>query len=67
MAGLPIGPIHRSQVNTIKKKVIALLFSTALFIASISPVFAGGYQVRAENGQGPVIQEQVQNPPPFQN
>jgi hypothetical protein len=67
MAGLPIEPIHRSEIKTMKKKVLALLFTTALFIVSISPVFAGGDQVRGEGGQGPVNQVQVQDPPPVQD
>jgi hypothetical protein len=66
VATLLIEPIYRSEVKTMKKKVIALLFTTALFIVSISPVFAGGDQVRGDGGQGLVNHVQVQDPPPFQ-
>ena len=49
-----------------KKLIIALLVVLALSITVVSPVFAGGDQVRGEKGDGAVNQVQVQDPPPFQ-
>ena len=49
-----------------KKTLLVLLVVAALTVAVTSPVFAGGDQVRGENGQGAVVQVQVQDPPPFQ-
>ena len=49
-----------------KKKITVLLFVVAMFIGSISPAFAAGGKVRGDEGQGPVNQVQVQDPPPFQ-
>ncbi len=49
-----------------KKALLILITVVALSIAIASPVFAGGDQVRGENGQGEVNQVQVQDPPPFQ-
>ncbi len=49
-----------------KKLLLAFLVVLALSISLVSPVFAGGDQVRGENGQGDVNQVQVQDPPPFQ-
>ena len=49
------------------KKTLASLFIVVLLSLVVAlPVFAGGDQVRGENGQGGVNQVQVQNPPPFQ-
>jgi hypothetical protein len=51
----------------IKSKLLfALLLALALSICVVAPVSAGGDQVRGENGQGEVVQVQVQDPPPFQ-
>ena len=47
------------------RAMCVLLILAALCIASASPVFAGGDQVRGEKGQGEVVQVQVQDPPPF--
>lgn len=49
-----------------KKSMLAILIVLALSISIAAPVFAGGDQVRGENGQGAVNQVQVQDPPPFQ-
>ena len=49
-----------------KKVFLALLVILALSISLASSVFAGGDQVRGENGQGDVNQVQVMDPPPFQ-
>jgi len=49
-----------------KKIFIALLLALTLVIIIASPAFAGGDQVRGENGQGDVNQVQVMDPPPFQ-
>jgi hypothetical protein len=49
-----------------KKLFLALLVVLALSISVVTPVFAGGDQVRGENGEGSVKQVQVQDPPPFQ-
>ena len=49
-----------------KWMVPVLMVVVALLIATTSGVFAGGDQVRGENGQGFVNQVQVQDPPPFQ-
>ena len=49
-----------------KNKIFALMIVAILLISSISTAFAGGGQVRGGDGQGSVNQEQVQDPPPFQ-
>ena len=49
-----------------KRILLILLVVAALFVATTSAVFAGGDKVRGENGQGAVVQVQVQDPPPFQ-
>ena len=49
-----------------KKLFLALLISVVLSLSLASPAFAGGDQVRGDNGQGSVNQVQVQDPPPFQ-
>ena len=49
-----------------KKVLLAVLVVLALSAIVVSPAFAGGDQVRGENGQGTVNQVQVQDPPPFQ-
>jgi hypothetical protein len=43
-----------------------LLASLVLILASAT-VFAGGDKVRGDKGQGGVNQEQVQDPPPFED
>jgi hypothetical protein len=48
-------------------KMLVILGLTIVLVLSLSsPVFAGGDQVRGENGQGTVKQVQVMDPPPFQ-
>ncbi len=49
-----------------KRTLFILLTIVALSLSLTSPVFAGGDQVRGENGEGSVVQVQVQDPPPFQ-
>lgn len=49
-----------------KKKILSLLLVIMILMAMASPAFAGGGKVRGENGQGPVNQVQIQDPPPFQ-
>jgi ABC-type cobalt transport system substrate-binding protein len=49
-----------------KNKIFALMIVAILLISSISTAFAGGGQVRGEEGQGSTNQVQVQYPPPFQ-
>jgi hypothetical protein len=49
-----------------KKLLLALAVVLALSVSVVSPVFAGGDQVRGEDGQGTVNQVQIQDPPPFQ-
>ena len=51
--------------NWMKKAILILLVAGALLIATTSAAFAGGDQVRGENGKGAVVQVQVQDPPPF--
>jgi hypothetical protein len=48
------------------KVLLAILIASVLSLATASAVLAGGDQVRGENGQGEVVQVQVQDPPPFQ-
>ena len=45
---------------------MAFIFVLVLVIVNIAPVSAGGDKVRGDNGQGSVVQTQVQDPPPFQ-
>lgn len=49
-----------------KKVTMVFLAAALLFVLAISTAWAGGGQVRGENGQGAVHQVQVQDPPPFQ-
>jgi len=49
-----------------KKIFVNLLIVGLLVLITAMPAFAGGDQVRGDNGQGSVTQVQVQNPPPFQ-
>lgn len=49
-----------------KKTLIRLLIVGLLLLITAMPAFAGGDQVRGDNGQGTVNQVQMQNPPPFQ-
>jgi hypothetical protein len=49
-----------------KRLIVVTGVVTLLLILSASTVFAGGDQVRGENGAGSVNQVQVQDPPPFQ-
>ena len=49
-----------------KRMIATLLAIAVLLILTASPILAGGDQVRGDNGQGAVVQVQVQNPPPFQ-
>ena len=48
-----------------KQKIVILMLLVFLLIAITSSSFAGGDQVRGDNGQGEVKQVQVQDPPPF--
>ena len=48
------------------KIVLALLIVAALSISIVSPVLAGGDQVRGDKAEGPAYQVQEQDPPPFQ-
>lgn len=49
-----------------RKVLLALLIVGVLSLTTASAVFASGDKVRGENGQGEVVQVQVQDPPPFQ-
>ena len=49
-----------------RKMLLTLLVAGMLVLTTALPAFAGGGQVRGENGQGAVVQVQVQDPPPFQ-
>ncbi len=49
-----------------RKTFASLLIVALLILATAVPAWAGGDQVRGENGQGSVNQVQVQDPPPFQ-
>lgn len=49
-----------------KKVTMVLVAAALLFALAVSSAWAGGDQVRGENGQGAVYQVQVQDPPPFQ-
>ena len=49
-----------------KRLTVVTGLLTLLFILTASSVFAGGDQVRGEKGEGSVVQNQVQDPPPFQ-
>lgn len=49
-----------------KKAILVVLAVMALCICFASPVAASGGKVRGDNGQGEVVQVQVQDPPPFQ-
>ena len=50
----------------LRKIVLVLLIVIALSIATVSPVFAGGDQLRGDKAEGPAYQAQEQDPPPFQ-
>ena len=45
-----------------KKIVLVLLVAITLFIFTVSPVFAGGDQVRGDKAEGPAYQIQEQEP-----
>ena len=49
-----------------KKTLTSLLLVVVLVFVTAMPAFAGGDQVRGDNGQGDVNQHQVMDPPPFQ-
>lgn len=49
-----------------KKTFASLLLVALLVLVTAMPAFAGGDQVRGDNGQGDVNQHQVMDPPPFQ-
>lgn len=49
-----------------KKLILVSLMAIILVLCLSVPVFAGGDQVRGDNGQGDVNQVQVMDPPPFQ-
>ncbi len=49
-----------------KKTLASLLLVALLVLVTAMPAFAGGDQVRGDNGQGGVNQHQVMDPPPFQ-
>ena len=49
-----------------KRMIVTILAVGILLIATASPAFAAGGKVRGDNGQGAVVQVQVQNPPPFE-
>jgi len=49
-----------------KKLIIVLLVVIALFLTTVSSVFAGGDKVRGDKAEGPAYQTQEQDPPPFQ-
>jgi hypothetical protein len=51
----------------VKKKLLTIVLVIVFLMAVASPAFAGGDKVRGENGQGAVVQVQVQDPPPFQD
>jgi len=55
------------EVNPMKKRILTLAFAVILLIMTFTPVSAGGDKVRGDNGQGGVVQTQVQDPPPFQD
>ena len=48
-----------------KRIVLSLVLALILTMAVTTASFAGGDQVRGENGQGSVNQNQVMDPPPF--
>jgi len=49
-----------------KKTLIIVCAVITMLIVTASPVFASGDKVRGDNGEGSVVQVQVQDPPPFQ-
>ena len=49
-----------------KKVLFILLLVVALSVSVVSPVLAGGDQVRGDKAEGPAYQIQEQDPPPFQ-
>lgn len=49
-----------------KRTILTLMLITLLALFVASPAFAEGDKVRGEKGQGCVNQNQVQDPPPFQ-
>ena len=49
-----------------KKYFVTMVLVIAVLLATASPAFAGGDKVRGDGGQGSVVQQQVQDPPPFQ-
>ena len=57
-------PMKEDQ--SMKRLIVVTGLITLLFIVTASSVFAGGGQVRGEKGEGAVVQNQVQDPPPFQ-
>ena len=49
-----------------RRIALVLLVVAALSISMVSPVLAGGDQVRGDKAEGPAYQVQEQDPPPFQ-
>ena len=60
------GRLPDKEDGLMKRLIVVTGLVTLLFVLTTSAVFAGGGQVRGENGQGSVVQNQVQDPPPFQ-
>ncbi|MFN2189068.1 MAG: hypothetical protein ACK2T3_09910 [Candidatus Promineifilaceae bacterium] len=50
-----------------KRKMLVFAFVVVLLIMNFTPASAGGDKVRGDNGQGAVVQTQIQDPPPFQD
>jgi predicted small secreted protein len=53
-------------MELMKKLIIVFLVVLALSLAVVSPVLAGGDQVRGEKGQGEVYQNFDTDNPPFE-
>ena len=49
-----------------KKGILTVVMVCTLFAFVTMSALAGGGKVRGDNGQGEVMQVQVQDPPPFQ-
>jgi hypothetical protein len=53
--------------KSVKRKMLVFAFVVVLLIMNFTPASAGGDKVRGDNGQGAVVQTQIQDPPPFQD
>ena len=57
---------HKKGKVEMKKGILTVVMVCTLFAFVTMSALAGGGKVRGDNGQGEVMQVQVQDPPPFQ-